>query len=252
MRQSVQDAEEIGDGTHVQESPGFGRGWCGRPIPVRWVPWGESGKSSLMCIRSPAVTPARSMEPRDGARGRAHDDVRRTRIPAAWPLPGRRESPRGRRPLRTLPLPGPARCARRGAYRRPPHISVIQIRTITTGKTRRGRAPAAAESRRQAAGPRIRPRRRLRWSVRLGRRPAATVASTITTPTPNTIHRVVSGSTQKLPTIGEAAISKRKEPLAGSVEGDRPHGRSIFARHPGEVQLARMSAAMRPVPSPER
>ncbi len=41
MRQSVHDPEEIGDGPHVQQiSRDLGRGWCGRPIPARWVPSG--------------------------------------------------------------------------------------------------------------------------------------------------------------------------------------------------------------------
>jgi hypothetical protein len=50
-----------------------------------------------------------------------------------------------------------------------------------------------------------------------GRKPAAAVARTITTPTPKTVQRVMSGVTQKLPMIGEAAIRRAKSHSPGAL-----------------------------------
>lgn len=59
-----------------------------------------------------------------------------------------------------------------------------------------------------------------------GRRPAAAVARTMATPTPKTIQRVMSGVTQKLPTIGEAAIRMAKSHSPGAL---RAIGRMLAA-----------------------
>src|ERR1700735_1436919 len=77
-----------------------------------------------------------------------------------------------------------------------------------------------------------------------GRRAAARVARTMATPTPKTVQRVMLGVTQKLPMIGEAAISRAKSHSPGALRAVGRISRSIFgapvarSNRPGRVALA--------------
>ncbi len=204
-----------------------------------------------MCIRSPAVTPARSMEPVMAPADvpTMMSAVRGSHCVAS--SPARRESPRGRRRLRTPPAP------RTSPMRTPaalppftPHIGDNRYEPSQPAKPEAG-GLGQRQLRRQAAGPRIRPQRRSGGGP-LGPQTGRHEWRAPSPPLPRT------RSTGWYPAQPRSCRRSGRRPSEAQRATPRERrGRSAacdaaYSAPPGEVQLARMSAAMRPVPLPER